>query len=73
MTVVEEASDEPAGFIGGLTMGWAALVSFAEAAATMIGVLLPWLAAAVPLVAPLIFLARRRRRPAAARPETQVS
>ncbi|WP_219460749.1 DUF4349 domain-containing protein [Nonomuraea rhizosphaerae] len=75
VTVVEEPSDEPAGFVGGLKTGWEALVSFAKVAATVIGVLLPWLAMAVPLVALVVFLARRRR-PAVVPPdpaETQAS
>ncbi|MEU0567551.1 DUF4349 domain-containing protein [Nonomuraea sp. NPDC005983] len=67
VAVVEPPSEEPAGFLGGLASGWKALVSFTKVALTVLGVLLPWLVAAVPVVLLTIFLVRRSRgrRPAA--------
>ncbi|MEU4228167.1 DUF4349 domain-containing protein [Nonomuraea sp. NPDC026600] len=75
VAVVEEPSEEPAGFLGGLKVGWAALVGFVKVALTVVGALLPWLIVVVPLIALPVFLVRRRRpaRPAAAPAETQAS
>ncbi|MEV0229472.1 DUF4349 domain-containing protein [Nonomuraea sp. NPDC050786] len=69
VAVVEDPSDEPAGFFGGLKAGWSALVSFAKVAVTVLGTVLPWLAVSVPLIALVIFLARRGR---SRRPRTPV-
>ncbi|GAA3259958.1 hypothetical protein GCM10020216_099400 [Nonomuraea helvata] len=70
VAVVEDPSDEPAGFFGGLKAGWTALVSFTKVAVTVLGAVLPWLAVLVPLIALMIYLARRRRsrRPRAPMP-----
>ncbi|MER6948023.1 DUF4349 domain-containing protein [Nonomuraea sp. NPDC000554] len=67
VAVVETPSEEPAGFLGGLASGWKALVSFTKVVLTVLGVLLPWLVAAVPVVLLAVFLVRRSRarRPAA--------
>ncbi|WP_433431169.1 DUF4349 domain-containing protein [Nonomuraea sp. CA-141351] len=61
VAVVEDPSDEPAGFLGGLKAGWQALVSFAKVSVTVLGAVLPWLVASLPLVALVIYLARRDR------------
>ncbi|NUR93548.1 MAG: DUF4349 domain-containing protein [Nonomuraea sp.] len=61
-----EPSSEPAGFLGGLKTGWNALVSFVKVLLTVLGVLLPWLVIAAPVVAVVVLLVRRaRHRPAA--------
>ena len=75
VAVVEEPSEEPAGFLGGLKSGWAGLVGVVKVALTVVGVLLPWLIVVVPLIALMVFLVRRRRpsRPAASPVETQAS
>ncbi len=75
VAVVEEPSEEPAGFLGGLKSGWAALVGFVKVALTVVGVVLPWLIVVVPLTALMVFLVRRRRpsRPAPAETQTQAS
>lgn len=62
VTVVDDPADEPAGFLGGLAAGWAALVAFAKTALTVIGAVLPWVVAALPPAALLVWLVRRRRR-----------
>ncbi|MEQ4719828.1 DUF4349 domain-containing protein [Nonomuraea sp. B19D2] len=67
VAVVEDPSDEPAGFFGGLKAGWDALVSFAKVAVTVFGAVLPWLLVSLPLLALVIYLARRGR---ARRPRT---
>ncbi|TRW43431.1 DUF4349 domain-containing protein [Georgenia yuyongxinii] len=51
----------PGGFVGGLTTGWEALVSFASAALVVLGTLLPWLAVLALLAAVAVPLWRRRR------------
>ncbi|MFD1506427.1 DUF4349 domain-containing protein [Georgenia yuyongxinii] len=51
----------PGGFVGGLTTGWEALVSFASAALVVLGTLLPWLAVLAVLAAVAVPLWRRRR------------
>ncbi|MEV1177004.1 DUF4349 domain-containing protein [Nonomuraea sp. NPDC049784] len=61
VAVVEDPSDEPAGFLGGLKAGWQALVSFAKVSVTVLGAVLPWLVASLPLIALVIYLARRDR------------
>jgi TolA-binding protein len=71
-TVAEPAQT---GFVGGLSSGWHALVSFLGGLVTVLGALLPWLAVAA-LVAvavwPLVRRARRRAAErAAARPAAQ--
>ncbi|WP_327090991.1 DUF4349 domain-containing protein [Nonomuraea sp. NBC_01738] len=60
--VVEEPEDEPAGFLGGLTSGWRALVSFLKVAVTVVGAVLPWLLVLVPVVWVIVVLVRRSRR-----------
>ncbi|MGW0479697.1 DUF4349 domain-containing protein [Nonomuraea sp. NPDC003214] len=62
VVVVEEPSDEPAGFLGGLKSGWNGLVSFVKVLLTVLGTVLPWLVVVVPPLALAIFLVRRRRR-----------
>lgn len=77
VAVVNEPSEEPAGFLGGLKSGWRGLVGFVKVALTVVGVLLPWLIVVVPVIVLMVVLVRRRRpaRPAAATApvETQVS
>ncbi|MEV1245967.1 DUF4349 domain-containing protein [Nonomuraea sp. NPDC050022] len=76
VAVVNEPSEEPAGFLGGLKSGWRGLVGAVKVALTVVGVLLPWMIVVVPVIVLTVVLARRRRpaRPAAATPvETQAS
>ncbi len=61
VTEVKDPEEEPAGFLGGLKAGWTALVSFTKIALTVLGALLPWLIASLPLIALVIYLARRNR------------
>ncbi|TMR23342.1 DUF4349 domain-containing protein [Nonomuraea turkmeniaca] len=61
VAVVEEPEEEPAGFLGGLKSGWNGLVSFTKVVLTVLGALLPWTIAALPLVALLVYLVRRDR------------
>ncbi|MGR6916323.1 DUF4349 domain-containing protein [[Actinomadura] parvosata] len=61
VTVVEDPSDEPAGFLGGLKAGWKALVSFTKTALTVVGALLPWVVVSLPLIALVVWLFRRNR------------
>ncbi|MER5997383.1 DUF4349 domain-containing protein [Nonomuraea angiospora] len=61
VTEVQDPEEEPAGFLGGLKAGWKALVSFTKIALTVLGALLPWLIASLPLIALVIYLARRNR------------
>ncbi|MFI6732978.1 DUF4349 domain-containing protein [Nonomuraea sp. NPDC050451] len=61
VTEVKDPEEEPAGFLGGLKAGWAALVSFTKTALTVLGALLPWLIVSLPLIALVIYLARRNR------------
>ncbi|MEU6779734.1 DUF4349 domain-containing protein [Nonomuraea angiospora] len=70
VTEVQDPEEEPAGFLGGLKAGWKALVSFTKIALTVLGALLPWLIASLPLIALVIYLARRNRvrRPAVPTP-----
>jgi hypothetical protein len=58
-----DPDDEPAGFLGGLSKGWRALTAFLSEAVTVLGVLLPWLLVAAPVVLLLVWLARRVRPP----------
>ncbi|ROS76997.1 DUF4349 domain-containing protein [Cellulomonas sp. PhB143] len=51
----------PGGFLGGLSTGWDALLSFLNAAVVVVGVLLPWIVA-VAVVAAVVLAVRRRRR-----------
>ncbi len=62
VAVVEEPSDEPAGFLGGLKNGWKGLVSFVKVLLTALGTVLPWLVVVVPPLVLAIILLRRRRR-----------
>ncbi|MFG2073433.1 DUF4349 domain-containing protein [Nonomuraea maritima] len=66
VAVVDDPAEEPAGFLGGLKAGWAALVAFVKVALTAVGAVLPWLAVALPPTALIIYLVRRARarRPA---------
>jgi Domain of unknown function (DUF4349) len=57
----------PTGFVDGLGTGWRALVSTVGAAVVVIGVLLPWLALAVPVAAGVLVPVRLARRRAAAK------
>ncbi|MEV8632523.1 DUF4349 domain-containing protein [Streptosporangium sp. NPDC051023] len=41
--VVEEPSDEPSGFLGGLRSGWSSFVTAVRIGLTVLGALLPWL------------------------------
>ncbi|MBB5784933.1 DUF4349 domain-containing protein [Nonomuraea jabiensis] len=61
VTEVQDPEEEPAGFLGGLKAGWTALVSFTKVALTVLGALVPWLVASLPLIALIIYLARRNR------------
>jgi hypothetical protein len=61
VAVVEDPEEEPAGFLGGLKAGWAALVSFTKTLLTVVGAMLPWLVVWVPVAALVIFLVRRSR------------
>ncbi len=59
-----EEEDEPPAFVAGVLTGWDSLVGFLGGAATLVGVLLPWLALAMLLGLPLwaaLRAARRRR------------
>ncbi|GHH64619.1 hypothetical protein GCM10017673_07570 [Streptosporangium violaceochromogenes] len=58
---VRKIEKEPAGFLGGLRTGWKALVTAVKVGLTVLGVLLPWLIAAVPLWLLTVFVLRRRR------------
>ncbi|WP_158088576.1 DUF4349 domain-containing protein [Thermoactinospora rubra] len=59
-----EPEEEPAGFLGGLKEGWAALVTFVKIVLTVLGVLLPWLVVIVPpLLLGVLLVRRGRRRP----------
>ncbi|UBU10691.1 DUF4349 domain-containing protein [Nonomuraea gerenzanensis] len=63
---VTDPADEPRGFFAGMEAGWRALVAFTRTALTVLGALLPWMAASLPLVALVVWLVRRdRRRPTA--------
>ncbi|WP_181448559.1 DUF4349 domain-containing protein [Nonomuraea aridisoli] len=62
VAVVEDPSEEPAGFLGGLKAGWQALVSVTKTALTVLGALVPWLAVLLPPVALVVLLVRRGRR-----------
>ncbi|WP_188187265.1 DUF4349 domain-containing protein [Nonomuraea sp. SYSU D8015] len=70
VAVDEEPEEEPAGFLGGLKSGWNALVSTVKVLLTVLGAVLPWLVASLPLVALLVYLVRRNRarRPRLASP-----
>ncbi|MGW4470510.1 DUF4349 domain-containing protein [Nonomuraea sp. NPDC004354] len=61
VTPVAEPSEEPAGFLGGLRAGWSALVGFVQIALTVVGVLLPWLVAMLPVAVVILLLVRRGR------------
>lgn len=61
VTEVQDPEEEPAGFLGGLKAGWTALVSYTKVALTVLGALVPWLVASLPLIALIIYLARRNR------------
>ncbi|MFI7698880.1 DUF4349 domain-containing protein [Nonomuraea sp. NPDC049480] len=61
VAVEEEPDEEPAGFLGGLKSGWNALVSTVKVLLTVLGAVLPWLVASLPLVALLVYLVRRDR------------
>jgi hypothetical protein len=61
--VTGDPDDEPAGFLGGLTNGWNALVASLGVLLTVLGALLPWIIAlGVPAWAVLHLLRRYRRR-----------
>ncbi|MEE6294492.1 DUF4349 domain-containing protein [Georgenia wangjunii] len=64
----EPAQLEPGGFLGGLTSGWDALVSFASGLLVVLGVMLPWLLVAAAVGAVVLPLVRRRRRRASRDP-----
>ncbi|TMR92268.1 DUF4349 domain-containing protein [Nonomuraea basaltis] len=76
VAVAEEPEEESAGFLGGLKAGWRGLVSFTMGLLTVLGAVLPWLIASLPLLALVIYLVRRDRtrkprittRPPAPRP-----
>ncbi|MGH8823278.1 MAG: DUF4349 domain-containing protein [Jiangellaceae bacterium] len=57
-----------AGFLGGLGTGWNAFVDVVRVMATLLGVLLPFLATAAVIGLPLWWGMRRRRQPAAPAP-----
>jgi hypothetical protein len=69
-TIVDIASDGPElGFLAGLGAGWNALISAMTVLVTVVGALLPWLAAAALPTAAVVWWARRRRRVARPLPE----
>jgi len=53
---------EAGGFVGGLSDGWNALVTFTSGLLVVVGVLLPWLAVGGVLLAVVAVVVRRRRR-----------
>ncbi|WP_433792184.1 DUF4349 domain-containing protein [Actinoplanes sp. CA-252034] len=60
---VTDDGDDPAGFLGGLTNGWNALVASLGVLLTVLGALLPWIIAlGLPAWAILHLLRRHRRR-----------
>ncbi|HEX4815495.1 MAG TPA: DUF4349 domain-containing protein [Nonomuraea sp.] len=61
VAVEEDPEEEPAGFVGGLRSGWDALVSTVKVLLTVLGAVVPWLVASLPLIALLIYLVRRDR------------
>lgn len=65
---VRKVKKEPAGFLGGLRTGWNAFVTAVKVGLTVLGVLLPWLIAAVPLWLLTVLVLRRRRRGASPAP-----
>ena len=61
-TKVEDLQFRSTGFMAGLRSGWDALVSSSGVVLTVIGALLPWLAAAAIIGLPTLWLVRRWRR-----------
>ncbi|MCB2411625.1 DUF4349 domain-containing protein [Demequina sp. TTPB684] len=59
--VVEEEDDSPKSFWDGLVSGWDALAGFVSVALVVIGVLLPWAAAAALIAFVVMALVRARR------------
>jgi hypothetical protein len=74
---VTDDGDDPAGFLGGLTNGWNALVASLGVLLTVLGALLPWIIAiGLPAWAILHLVRRYRRRdtnPPALAPTTEAS
>lgn len=65
------AEDAPEGFVGGLVVGWRSLVAMLGGLVLVLGVLLPWLVVAAPVVLGVVRLRqwlRRRRPPRAPQP-----
>lgn len=63
--------DAPEGFLGGLAVGWSSLVSMLRGLVLVLGVLLPWLVVAAPVLLGVVRLRqslRRRRPPLAPQP-----
>jgi hypothetical protein len=76
-SVTDDGDDDPAGFLGGLTNGWNALVASLGVLLTVLGALLPWIIAlGLPAWAILHLVRRYRRRddnPPAVTPATEAS
>ncbi|MCY7396340.1 MAG: DUF4349 domain-containing protein [Nocardioides sp.] len=64
-----EPDEEASGFRAGLSSGWDALSGVATGLLTVLGALVPWLAAVLVLAVPGVPLARRLRRRRGATPE----
>ncbi|WP_017557600.1 DUF4349 domain-containing protein [Nocardiopsis baichengensis] len=59
-----DTGDDSIGFLGGLAYGWQALMALADGVAVAAGWLLPFLATAAVVLAPLAWWRRRQGRPA---------
>jgi hypothetical protein len=59
--IVVEPPAPQTGFLAGLSAGWKALKSFTVGALTVVGALLPFLVVLALIVAPVVWLVRRRR------------
>lgn len=64
--IIVEPEPEQTGFLAGLASGWKALKAFTVALLTVVGALLPFLVVIAAIGAPIMWLARRRRKAAAA-------
>jgi hypothetical protein len=62
----EAPKTEPGDFWSGLSTGWNAFVAFWAGLLVVLGVLLPWLVTLALIAVVIVWIVRRRRRPAAA-------